>query len=201
LRRFPTAYLALVTAVAVSRGLTGHPTAAGWGLTPDRLKAGEMWLLATSALIVNGVVLPQLLALALTIVATLRHMSARYATTVMVAGHLGATLLAYGVLLAATGDADGVDGRTNDYGTSAIWLALLGALAVAALPEARAGDRPARAFIATAIATVAGAVALFALMTATEHALAFALGAGLASVRELRRRGGRSARYVASTAS
>ena len=104
----------------------------------------------------------------------------------------------YVILLAATGDPDGVDGRSNDYGTSAVWLGLLGALVVTALAEARAGDWLARLFVAAAIGTAIGAVTLFSLMTSTEHGLAFALGAGLATLRELRRRGRRSARSAAA---
>jgi hypothetical protein len=199
LRRFPLAYLTIVVAVALARALTGHPTVEGWGLSSDELGRGRVWLIATSALIVNGVVVPQIVALALTIAASLRHMTARYATAVMLVAHVGATLLAYGILLATTGDADGVNGHSNDYGTSAVWLGLLGALVVTALPEARAGDRLAFVFIAAAVGTAIGAVTLFSLMTSTEHGLAFALGAGLATLREVRRCGRRSARSAAST--
>lgn len=201
MRQFPAAYLAVVTLVAISRGLTGHPAAGSWGMTPDQLGAGKVWLLATSGLVVNGPPVPQLAALALTVVAALRHMSPRYTTAVMVVAHVGATLLAYAVLLLATGEADGVRSHTNDYGTSAVWLGLLGALAVASLREAIAGDRLARVFIPASLVTLAGAIAFFPLMTATEHALAYGLGAGLAAIREVRRAVGRSARSVASTAS
>ena len=199
--RFPAAYLAVVVAVALSRALTGHPAAGGWGLTPDELGAGKVWLLATSGLIVNGSPLPQLAALAVTIAAALRHMPARWATAVMLTAHIGATLLAYATLLIATGEADGVHSHSNDYGTSAVWLGLVGALAVASLREAVAGDRLARAYIPAALGALAGAIALFPLMTATEHALAFMLGAGLSALREARRFAGRSARSAASTAS
>jgi hypothetical protein len=201
LRRFPAAYLAVVVAVAASRGLTGHPPTRAWGLTPDELGAGKVWLIATSALVVNGSPVPQLVALALTIVAALRHMPARWVTAVMVVAHVGATLLAYGVLLLATGEADGVHSHTNDYGTSAVWLGLLGALVVASLREALADDWLARAFIPAALVMLAGAVAFFPLMTSTEHALAFALGAGIAAIREVRRFADPSARFAASTAS
>jgi peptidoglycan/LPS O-acetylase OafA/YrhL len=113
----------------------------------------------------------------------------------MVVAHVGATLLAYAVLLVATGDADGSHNRTFDYGTSAVWLGLLGALTV---DWVRRGRRlPAAAASATA---VAGAV-LFPLMPALEHAFAFALGAALAALRESRRPVDRSARSGASTES
>ena len=200
LRRFPLGYLAAVFAVAAARVLTGHPTPVGWGLTADALGAGRVWLLATSALIVNGMVVPQLIALALTIAVALRCMGPRFSSAVMVVSHVGATLLAYGILLAATGEADAVDNRTNDYGTSAVWLGLLGAAAVVSLARARTGDRVARVVVAAALVTAMGAVLLFSLMTATEHALAFSLGSGLALLREVRARGRRPARSGASTA-
>jgi hypothetical protein len=170
-------------------------------MTSDELGAGKVWLLATSGLIVNGSAVPQLLALALTLAAVLRRLSGRFVTAVMVVAHVGATLLAYAILLAATGEADGLHSHSNDYGTSAVWLGLVGALAVASLPEALRGNWPARAFIAAGLVTLAAAVAFFPLMTATEHALAFALGAGLAGLREARRLADRSARSAASTAS
>lgn len=201
MRRFPVAYVTAVSFVAVSRALTGHPTIHGWGLTDERLGAGKLWLFATSALIVNGTVVPQVIALALATVAALRQMSARMVTAVMAVAHIGATLLAYGILLAATGEADGLHSTVNDYGTSAVFLGLLGSLAVASVREARAGDGLARVFIPTALVTLAAGIVLFPLMTATEHALAFALGAGLAAIREARRFAGRSARSAASTAS
>jgi hypothetical protein len=190
------AYLLAVAAVALARAVSGHPTVADLALTPDALAAGRVWLLATSAVIVNGMVVPQLLALIATMVVAVRWLGARFATGVMVAAHVGATLLAYAVLLVATGDADGAHNRTFDYGTSAVWLGLLGAL----LPAARR-RRGGRFVVAAACSTALVGALFFPLMPALEHALAFALGAGLAALRESRRSAGQSARSAASTAS
>jgi hypothetical protein len=191
----PYAYLAAVGLIALTRAVTSHPSVADLALTPDELAAGHVWLLGTSAAIINGSALPQLAALAVTIVVCVERVGAWFAVVVMLVAHVGATLLAYAVLLIATGDADGSHNRSFDYGTSAVWLGLLGALAIDWLHRGR--RLPAAAACLTA---VAGAL-LFPLMPALEHAFAFALGAGLAALRESRRRADPSARSGASTAS
>ena len=197
----PLVYLAAVAAVALSRAIDGHPTIANTALTPDALAAGRVWLLGTSAVVVNGTVIPQLIALAATLLAALRMLGARFVVLVMVAAHVGATLLAYALLAIVTGDADGAHNRSYDYGISAVWLGLLGALTVALVPAAGRGDRWARLVIVAALASAAVAVAFFPLMPATEHGFAFAIGAGLAALRGSRRFAGRSARSGASRAS
>ena len=191
----PYAYLAAVVLIALARAVTGHPSVADLALTPDDLAAGHVWLFATSGTIVNGSVVPQLVALVATIVVCVERFGARFCVVVMFVAHVGATLLAYAVLLVATGDADGSHNRTFDYGTSAVWLGLLGALMVDWLHRGR--RLPAAAACATA---VAGAV-LFPLMPALEHAFAFALGAGLAALRESRRSADPPVRSGASTES
>jgi hypothetical protein len=133
--------------------------------------------------------------------AAVRALGATFVVVVMVAAHVGATLLAYVILLVATGDADGAHNLNLDYGTSAVWLGLLGALTVAYFAPARRRDRGAQLVVVAACASAIVGAALFPLMPALEHALAFALGAGLAALRESRRFAGRSARSAASTAS
>jgi hypothetical protein len=197
----PLAFLTAVNGIAVDRAISGHPTVAALALSPDRLAAGHVWLFATSAVIVNGSVVPQLVALAVTMVTALRILGGWFVTSVMVVAHIGATLLAYAVLFIATGDVDGAHHRGYDYGTSAIWLGLLGALAVALLRPARHADRAAQLVVATACACVTAGVLFFPLMSAVEHAFAFALGGGLAALRESRRFAGQWARSAASTAS
>jgi hypothetical protein len=200
-RFLPLAYIGVVAAVALDRAVSGHPSVSSLALTPDRLAAGQVWLLATSAVIINGTALPQLVALAVTMFAALRALGAAFVVLVMVVAHVGATLLAYAILLVTTGDADGAHNLNLDYGTSAVWLGLLGALAVAYFAPARRGDRGAQLVVAAACVSAIVGAALFPLMPALEHALAFALGAGLAALRGSRRFAGRSARSAASTAS
>lgn len=200
-RFLPLSYILIVGLVALGRAASGHPTAGSLALTPDKLAAGHVWLLPTSAVIINGSALPQLIALALTIIGAVRWLGARFVVAVMIVAHVGATLLAYAILIVTTGDADGAHNRTLDYGTSAVWLGLLGALAVALFEPARRGSRRARLVVATASACAVVGATLFPLMPALEHALAFALGAGLAALRGSRQAAGRSARSGASTES
>ena len=194
-RRVPTAYLAAVLAVALTRALTGHPSLSSLALTPDRLASGQVWLLLTSALIVSGPVLPQLAALVATLLVAQRRLGAAFVCVLMLVAHVGATLLAYAALAVFTGDADGAHNRSLDYGVSAVWLGALGGLMAAALPAAR------RRTIAAAALVLIAAVAFFPLLAATEHGFAFALGAAAVLLRERRSAAGRSARSGASTAS
>jgi hypothetical protein len=197
LRRLPALYLAAVVLIAAGRAISGHPTASTLALTPDRLRAGKVWLFATSAVIVNGSAVPQLAALAATLAAAVRFLGATFTAVVMLLAHVGATLLAYATLVVFTGDADGAHNRDLDYGVSAVGLGVLGALTVAAL--GLSGRR--RALVLTSAAgAVVVSVTLFPLLAATEHGFAFAIGA-VAALREARPAAGRSARSAASTAS
>jgi hypothetical protein len=181
-RRLPAVYLTVVVTVALARTLWGHPTASALALTPDRLAEGKLWLFATSAVIVNGPWLAQVAALVATVIAAQRRLGAAFIALVAVTAHIGATLLAYGTLAVFTGDADGAHNRNLDYGTSAVWLGILGALVVALLPAARRGDRRARILVAAGgLAFVVGATA-FPLLASTEHAFAFAIGAAAAAL-------------------
>jgi hypothetical protein len=178
----PAVYLAVVVLVAVTRAIWGQPTASSLALTPDRLAEGKVWLFATSAVIVNGPPWPQIAALIATLFAADRRLGAVVVVAVAAAAHVGATLLAYATLAVFTGDADGAHNHNLDYGTSAVWLGVLGALTVALLPAARRGDARARLAVgAGLLAFVLGATA-FPLLPALEHGLAFAIGAGAAAL-------------------
>ena len=175
LRWVPPAYLAATIVVAVARAATGHPTTSAFALTPDRLGAGRVWLFATSALIVNGPPVPQLVGLVPTLVVTQRRFGARFTTALMPAAHVGATLLAYALLAVVTGDADGAHNHELDYGVSAVWMGALGALWALALTRR---DRPlGRIFSPVGIAVFVGSVIAFPLLAAIEHGFAFAIGA------------------------
>lgn len=200
-RRLVALYLAAVVLIAIARAVDGHPSLSALALTPDRLGHGQVWLIVTSGLIVNGPVWPQVAALAVTIVAALRRLGAAFSLTVMVMAHVGATLLAYALLALATGDADGAHNRELDYGTSAVWLGLVGALTADSLSAARRGGTGARVLAAAGCVAFVVGVTVFPLLAAFEHGLAFALGAGLAVFSGRRSAAHRSVRSVASTAS
>ena len=199
-RRLPAVYAAAVVAVAIARALTGHPSISALALTPDRLAEGRVWLLPSSAVVVNGPVLAQLVGLLLSLGAALRRFGGTFTALVMVTAHVGATLLAYAVLAVFTGDPDGAHNPSFDYGVSAVWLGLLGALAVTAWRPARGGARRDRALLAVGATAFVVGVAFFPLLSAVEHRLAFVLGALAGELRERRSAARRLARSGASTA-
>jgi hypothetical protein len=169
--------MATVVVVAATRWVSGHPSASTLALTPDRLAAGKVWLFATSAVIVNGSVLPQVVGVAATVTAAVRRLGATFVGWLIIVAHVGATLLAYATLELFTGDADGAHNRKLDYGVSAVWMGAIGALTVAAL-----GLRGRRRPLALTLGAAAfvGSVILFPLLAATEHGFAFTIGASAA---------------------
>jgi hypothetical protein len=177
LRLFGPAYVAAVALVTLAHVLAGTPTAAQVALTPDRLAAGQVWLLATSAFLINGPVIPELAGLALSVGVAQRLLGGRVLAFLAPVCHIGATLLGYAFLIVTTGDPDGSQNPHLDYGMSAVWLGILGALFMRCLPESRRGNRAARAVVAlTSLAGIIGVVA-FSPLGATEHGLAFGIGA------------------------
>lgn len=175
--------MAAVVVVAVTRVATGQPTTDSFALTPDRLGEGKIWLFVSSALIANGPPLPQIAWLIPTVAVAQRRLGAGVTSALMAAAHVGATLLAYGGLQLFTGDADGAHNRELDYGISAVWLGLLGAIWATAVPAARRRAPIAVTLIALGLAALAASIALFPLLAATEHGLAFALGASVVALR------------------
>jgi hypothetical protein len=177
LRLLAPAFVAAVALVTLAHALVGTPTTSQVALTPDQLAAGKVWLLATSAFLINGPVIPELAGLALSVAAAQRLLAARVFPILAPVCHVGATLLGYGLLFVATGDPDGSHERHLDYGMSAVWLGLLGALFVRCLPAARRGSRAALTVVVLAGLGGAIGVAAFAPLGASEHGLAFGLGA------------------------
>jgi hypothetical protein len=175
--------VAVVAGVAAARALTGAPSASVLAATPDRLVAGKLWLLVTSALIVSGPALLEVAGLAGTVAVAVRRLPARTVVAVGPLCHVLATFTAYGMLLVVTGDPDGSRNHGLDYGISAVWLGLLGALFAQALPDARHGRGDARLIVAVAgISAVLGLI-LPGLLAATEHTAAFLLGALIVAIR------------------
>lgn len=177
LRPLPAVFVVAVVATAIARAAGGHPTAREFALTPDRLAHGKVWLFATSAIIVNGPPVLQIVGLVPTLVASVRRLGAAFTGALMIVAHVGATLLAYGVLIVFTGDADGAHNRKLDYGISAVWMGALGALWALALPHVRQREPLALFMAALGTAAFVFGVSTFSVLAATEHGLAFALGA------------------------
>jgi hypothetical protein len=152
---------------------------------PAALWAGKLWTLPSSALIIQGPAIPQLLMTAALTLALVRACGGAGFWLVAAVGHVGATLIAYAgiglIYLVARSTAEGVI-HTNDYGISAVWAAAFGALAVIRL---RRGEHP-RLTAAWALAILALFVVLVPLngeLADVEHLLAFVLGAGVMLLR------------------
>jgi hypothetical protein len=152
---------------------------------PAALWAGKLWTLASSALIIQGPAIPQLLMTAALAAALVRACGGAVFWLVAAVGHVGATLIAYAgiglIYLVARSTAEGVV-HTHDYGISAVWAAAFGALAVTRM---RRGDHP-RVTATWALAILALFVVLVPIdgeLADVEHLLAFVLGAGVMAVR------------------
>ena len=149
--------------------------------TPDAVADLKLWVLVTSAFIVSGPPVLELLGVAIAAVLLVRRRSAGTFWACAVTGHIGGTLLVYGSVgvlwLASHETVQSVLDRP-DYGVSAVWLALLGALLVCAIDAVRAG-RPSSIdrllIVACPLAALIG-FAFFPLLSGSEHLVAFLTG-------------------------
>jgi hypothetical protein len=174
-------YLLSVAIAEVLRRTTGHPNPADLALTPARLVEGKVWLILTSALIVSGPPVLELLGLSIASALLCYRRGAIAFWSAAIAGHVGGTLIAYaGVGALWLVDHDAVRGVVHqpDYGVSAVWLGVLGALFVDAWQRVAAGaGRSERLLLAgCGVAGLIG-VAFFSTLSSVEHGLAFLLGA------------------------
>lgn len=179
-------YVAAVSAVAVSRAVGGVPPIGDVALTPDRLAEGRVYLLLTSAFVVQGPVVPQLLLVGGLAAAVVRVRGSRAFWGAALLGHVGATLLVYGgVALLYLEDAGWVERLLDepDYGISCVWAGALG-VAAALCWRARGG----RAAAVAVVALVAVLSAFSDGLALPEHVVAFCLGA-LLGLRRSRGRG------------
>ena len=128
--------------VAVIAAFDDGDTVRELACAPATLVAGKLWTLLSSALIIQGPAIPQLLMTAALAAALVRACGGAVFWLVAAVGHVGATLLAYAgiglVYLVERSTAEGVV-HAPDYGISAVWAAAFGALAVVAM---RRGDHP-----------------------------------------------------------
>jgi hypothetical protein len=185
--RSPAALLAgawLVAVVAISASLgfhEGHLTHV-LACSPARLVSGDAWTLLSSALVIDGPAVPQIVGAAVVIALVIQDYGARVLWRTMIVGHVGATLLAYagvGVLwLVARDDVRSVV-HAPDYGISAIWAAALGAVAVAGARAPSSHPRFGLALCVLLLLVLAALVPAHGELADVEHLLAFLLGAGV----------------------
>jgi hypothetical protein len=174
--------VALLTLAIRAHELSFAPFAA----SAAKIGAGEIWLLPTSALVVDRPVEVGLIAFGLLAFATLWICGARVFWIAAAAGHIGSTLAVYALI--------GLSRLANphvftsamvrqDFGVSAIQAAWVGAIASTAWRSSRADPR-ARVFVGAGIGVVAGVAWWLhpdpSILT-TEHLFAFIIGCGLVS--------------------
>ena len=179
------AYLVSVAVLEATRDTAGFPDPADLAASPAAIASGKLWLLFTSALPVSGapvlglggttVSVIEVVGLTVSVALLVARTGAATFWLAAVAGHAGGTLLTYaGVGALWVVDHDSVHSvvHTLDYGVSAVWLAVLGALAVSYY-----GDR--RYILPFAICAAAGLIGatLFSVFVDAEHGFAFVLGA------------------------
>jgi hypothetical protein len=174
----------LIAVFEATRRTAGFPTPSQIGLTPAALAAGHVWLLLTSALIVSGPPLLELAGLAIAAAVLVSRRGPGAFWRAAIGGHVGATLIAYaGVGILWLTSREVVEGVVDqpDYGVSAVWLGVLGAIAANLWCESREGGWTTRHAVmlgVCATAVVIGAV-FFPPLSAAEHTLAFLIGFAL----------------------
>lgn len=179
-------WLAAVAAVAAVRvtdpgAISVHVLAC----SPDAITDGRLWTLATSGLIVAGPPVPQLIMTTLVAVTIVRLAGPGLWWLSAIAGHVGATFIAYAGIAAVhamdpTTAASVI--RAPDYGISAVWAATTGTVLVLLH---RAGARP-RLTATCTFALLGAFVALVGLdgeLADVEHLLAFVIGIAVVVVR------------------
>ncbi|HMJ32908.1 MAG TPA: hypothetical protein VK501_03235 [Baekduia sp.] len=178
------AWLAAVAALALARATAGWPAAHELAASPDALERGRLWLLGTSALVVQGPPVLQIAGTAGLIWVVVHRFGAATFWATAVAGHVGGTLAVYaGIGLIWLVDAQAVRHVTDasDYGISAVWAACIGVVSVAgaagALPRARlAASLGAGCLLAFLVLLPADGE-----LSDVEHLVAFLAGAALAA--------------------
>jgi hypothetical protein len=149
--------------------------------TPEAIAHFKVWLLVTSAFVVSGPSVLELLGLTIATALLVHRLSAGSFWAVAITGHVAATVVAYagvGVLwLATRKSVENVVDRP-DYGVSAVWMAVLGALLITSIRAWRAGRATAfdRLVIVACLAAAVIGFVSFALLSGAEHLLAFVAG-------------------------
>jgi hypothetical protein len=184
--------VALVTGVAaLTFAIRGHELPlAPFVASASKIASGQIWVLATSALVVDKPVLIGLTAFAVLAAAALRVCGTQTFWLAAAAGHAGSTLLAY-TIIGATRLADPhVFTRavtTPDFGVSAMQGAWVGAIAMTSWKRAGTNRRN-RGLVAAGVCAIAGVgwwLHPDPSILSTEHLFAFLIGCAIASRQQL----------------
>jgi hypothetical protein len=172
--------LALVTIEVLRRA--GTLSASSLAATPAAIAAGKSWLLLTSAFAFSGPAVLELAGLALAVFLFVRQAGPGTFWLVGGVSHIGATLLVYaGVGILWLVARDGVEGIVDkpDFGVSAVWLGVLGAIFAGCAQSLRRGEGGPRERLLAGLCLAAAVIGFvfFSLLPGSEHAVAFLLGA------------------------
>jgi hypothetical protein len=155
-----------------------------------KIASGQIWVLLTSALIVDKPFLIGLMAFAVLAAVTLRTCGARTFWLAAAAGHTGSTLLVYAIIGATRLAAPHIFTRaltTPDFGVSAMQGAWVGAIAATAWKRAGTSRRN-RGLVALGVCAIGGVGWWLhpdpSILT-TEHLFAFLIGCAILSRRQL----------------
>jgi hypothetical protein len=172
-------YVLVVAVFTLTSHAIGEPEVSDLASSPQKIADGKLWTLLSSAFLVDGPPVVQIIAVAILAAVLVRFRGSFVFWRAALAGHVTATVLTYigvGVLWLADRHATAGVVRSPDYGISCVWAGGLGALA--------AGAWRARGSAPRAQGVVVVAVVLLTLLTIfstglaqIEHVLAFALGA------------------------
>jgi hypothetical protein len=177
------AYLIVVCAVTILRHIVGHPVVSAVASSPDEVATPQAWRLMTSALLVDGPFIPQVLATAVLGIAAIRLAGGRVFWSAAFLAHVLGTLLVYaGVWIAdfARQPGAGILAREADFGVSLVWCAALGVLAGVAWWHTRPLPRWALALLAVGPPVALIGVTLVSPGLAFyEHVVAFGLAVGV----------------------
>jgi hypothetical protein len=174
-------YLVVVIAIAILRALTGFPTISELASSPALLMHGQWWRLITSAFVIDGPPLPQLVAIGVLGTLGIYFGGSWTFWSTALAGHFLGTLIAYaGVAVVWFQDQALVAKYITDpdYGVSLIWCAALGAFAVMVwLGKGIKWSYMTRIVtVALALSAMVVVTAFSDKMAAAQHALAFLIG-------------------------
>jgi hypothetical protein len=176
-------WLAAVVVIAILRTATGEPRPGPLACSPAALAAGKVWTLASSALIVDGPPIAQVIITAAVLAAVMSLLGTRAFWWSALTAHIGSTLLAYagiGLLwLVARHDVRAVV-HAPDYGISAIWAGALGALSTWAVTRAAHHRSAARRAVLGSLLVFVVLVPLDGELADVEHLIAYLLGAAVA---------------------
>lgn len=175
-------FLCTVVVFETLRHVAGISTQAELAASPAAISQGKLWLLVTSALLVNGPSLLELPGLFVAVALLIRRHGAVSFWRVAPVAHVGSTLIAYaGIGLLWLTDRASANGPAHrlDYGISGIWLGVLGALFAGSWLAFCRHESTSLGWLilGVCLGAAAGGFFFFSLLLGTEHLLAFALGA------------------------